>query len=136
MRQHKAPTNLQPHFCSSDSKNERMPAKPLGSDFPTASKARSDDALVMAVGITVVVSIVCATVTAHLLQSTLDMFGSSQAMVGIITDAGVVFDDKNTERQLSSATMAMIRTRDIATAMSIGSAFVLFSLFWRIFKKS
>jgi Ca2+/H+ antiporter len=90
----------------------------------------------MAIGITVVVSIICATVTAHLLQSTLDMFGSSQAMVGIITDAGVVFDDKNTERQLSSATLAMIRTRDIATAMAIGSILVLFSLAWRVFKRS
>ena len=90
----------------------------------------------MAIGITVLVSITCATVTAHLLQSTLDMFGSSQAMVGIITDAGVVFDDKNTERQLSSATFAMIRTRDIATAMAISSFLVLFSLFWRVFKRS
>jgi hypothetical protein len=90
----------------------------------------------MAIGITVVVSIVCTSVTAYLIQSTIDMFGSSQAMAGIITDSGVVFDDKNTERQLSSATLAMIRTRDIATAMAIGSILVLFSLAWRVFKRS
>jgi len=90
----------------------------------------------MAMCITVVVSILCASVTAYLIQATLDLFQSSNAMAGIITDSGVVFDDKNTERQLSSATLAMIRTRDIATAMAIGSICVLFSLVWRLFRRS
>lgn len=88
------------------------------------------------IGITVVVSIMCAGLTAYLLQSTLDTFQNSHAMAGLITDSGVVFDDKNTEKQLSQATVSMIRTRDIATAMTIGSIFVLGALSWRVFKKS
>lgn len=90
----------------------------------------------MVIGITVVVSIVCATLTVYLLQMTLDTFQDSRAMAGLITDSGVVFDDKNTEKQLSQATLAMIRTRDIAMATAIGSGMVLGALSWRVFKKS
>jgi len=90
----------------------------------------------MVIGITVVVSIICAGLTAYLLGLTLDTFQNSHAMAGIITDSGVVFDDKNTEKQLSQATVAMIRTRDIATATTIGSTLVLGALCWRVFKKS
>ncbi len=90
--------------------------------------------LLIAIGVTSIVSILCAAATAYLIQVTLDAFSSSTAMVGLITDAGLVFDDKNTERQLSSATLALKTTRDIALAMAVGSAFVAIGLLLRAVK--
>lgn len=96
--------------------------------------ASVEDNLLIAIGVTSIVSILCAAATAYLIQVTLDTFSSSTAMVGLITDSGVVFDDKNTERQLSSATLALKTTRDIALAMAAGSIFVAVGLLLRAVK--
>lgn len=88
----------------------------------------------MAIGVTAVVSILCSAATAFLIQKTLDAFQSSHAMAGLITDSGVVFDDKNTEAQLSSATLALKATRDIAMAVGFGSIMVVGGLAYRAFK--
>ena len=90
--------------------------------------------LLIAIGVTSIVSILCAAATAYLIQATLDAFSSSTAMVGLITDSGLVFDDKNTERQLSNATLALKTTRDIALAMAVGSSFVAIGLLIRAVK--
>lgn len=108
----------------------------MKSSKPKQNKSGNDETLHLVIGITVVVSIVCAGLTAYLLQACLDAFNSSHAMAGLITDSGVIFDDKNTEKQLSKATLAMIQTRDIATATAISSTLVLGALSWRVFKKS
>ena len=55
-------------------------------------------------------------------------------MVGLITNQGLVFDDKNTEKQLSSATLALKATRDIAMAVGFGSIMVVGGLVYRAFK--
>lgn len=96
--------------------------------------ASVEDNLLIAIGVTTIVSILCAAATAYLIQATLDAFSSSTAMVGLITDSGLVFDDKNTERQLSSATLALKTTRDIALAMAVGSSFVGIGLLLRAVK--
>lgn len=90
--------------------------------------------LMLAIGVTAIVSILCSIATAYLIQSTLDAFSSSHAMVGLITDQGLVFDDKNTEKQLSSATLALKSTRDIALAVGCGSVMVVGGLAYRAFK--
>ncbi|CAB4212868.1 hypothetical protein UFOVP1435_39 [uncultured Caudovirales phage] len=89
------------------------------------AKPSGADNLIMAIAVLSVISIACALVTAYLIQQTLDAFQSSHAMVGLITDSGLVFDDKNTERQLSSATRALMNTRDISVALAFGSTFVI-----------
>jgi len=90
--------------------------------------------LLVAIGVTAIVSILCSVATAYLIQSTLEAFSSSHAMVGLITDQGLVFDDKNTEKQLSSATLALKSTRDIALAVGFGSIMVVGGLAYRAVK--
>lgn len=99
---------------------------------PKSESGNAND--IYAVGVSAVVSVLCAGATAWLLQYTLDSFNDSRAMAGLITDSGVVFDDKNTERQLSQATLAMKATRDIAIAMAFGSAAVLGAIIYRVFR--
>lgn len=50
----------------------------------------------------------------------LDSFQSSATMALLITDAGVKSDDANLERQLSTATAALVACRDFAFALGIG----------------
>ena len=50
----------------------------------------------------------------------LDSFQDSHAMVGLITDAGVIFDDKNLEGNLSSATQGLRMAKDFGLALVIG----------------
>lgn len=104
----------------------------LKSKQPKESGANEN--LVLAIGVTAVVSILCSFATSYLVQKTLDAFQSSHAMVGLITDQGLKFDDKNTENQLSSATLALMATRDIALAVGFGSLMVIGGLIWRAVK--
>ena len=108
-----------------------MPKAKPKSAQPSASV---EDNLLIAIGVTSIVSILCAGATTYLIQATLNAFQDSHAMVGLITDSGLVFDDKNTERQLSSATLALKTTRDIALAMAVGSSFVGIGLLLRATK--
>ena len=103
---------------------------------PKPKPVSGNDNDVVAVGISAFVTIACAATTACLLQYTLNSFQDSRAMAGIITDSGLVFDDKNTERQLSQATLAMKATRDIAIAMAFGSIAVLGAIIYRVVKRS
>jgi len=103
---------------------------------PKPKPVSGNDNDVYAVGISAFVTIACAATTAWLLQYTLNSFQDSRAMAGIITDSGLVFDDKNTERQLSQATLAMKATRDIAIAMAFGSTAVLGAIIYRVIKRS
>jgi hypothetical protein len=106
-------------------------AKPK-SKLPKESGANEN--LIVAIGVTAIISILCSASTAFLVQRTLDAFQDSHAMVGLITDQGLKFDDKNTENQLSSATLALMATRDIALAVGFGSAMVIGGLVWRAVK--
>lgn len=89
-----------------------------------------------AVGISAIVTIACAGATAWLLQYTIQSFQDSNTMALLITDAGVKSDDKNLEHQLSTATLAMKATRDIAMAMAFGSTAILTAIIYRIYKRS
>ena len=52
-------------------------------------------------------------------------------MVGLITDAGLVFDDKNLEGNLSNATRGLVAVRDFGTALIIGLVGVGLAIFVR-----
>ena len=82
----------------------------------------------------ITITALCSLVTAFILQETLDAFQDSTAMVALITDSGLKFDDQNTERRLSSATMAMIHTRDVSVAMFIGLLMASAGMTYRFFK--
>lgn len=82
----------------------------------------------------ITITAMCSLVTAFILQETLDAFQDSTAMVALITDSGLKFDDQNTERRLSSATMAMIHTRDVSVAMFVGLLMASAGMTYRFFK--
>jgi hypothetical protein len=96
---------------------------------------RSDGNLLIAVGIILVVSCVCAIYTAWVVNGVLEAFASSQTMALLITDAGVKSDDANLERQLSSATAALKMSADIAYALVVASMMMGIALVWRVFSK-
>ena len=50
----------------------------------------------------------------------LSSFQSTNAMVMLITDAGVKSDDKNLERQLTAATLGLQACRDLGLALAVG----------------
>ena len=103
--------------------------------MPNPRSERSDSNLVIAVGIILAVSCVCAIYTAWIVNGVLDAFASSQTMALLITDAGVKSDDANLERQLSSATLALKMSADIAYALVVASVMMAGALVWRVFSK-
>ena len=52
-------------------------------------------------------------------------------MAGLITDAGLVFDDKNLESNLSNATQGLMMVRDFGLALIIGVSGVGLAVFVR-----
>ena len=101
---------------------------------PLSVQSVHEDNLVIAIVIMITITALCSAVTAFILQETLDAFQDSNAMVALITDSGLKFDDKNTERRLSSATMAMIHTRDVALAMFVGIVMAAAGMTYRFLK--
>ena len=55
-------------------------------------------------------------------------------MALLITDAGVKSDDKNLERQLTTATMTLNYLRDIGLAVVVGSLMVAVTMGIRLFR--
>jgi len=98
-------------------------------------RSESDSNLVIAVGIILAVSCVCAIYTAWIVNGVLEAFASSQTMALLITDAGVKSDDANLERQLSSATLALKMSADIAYALVVASVMMAGALAWRMLGK-
>ncbi len=98
-------------------------------------KSESDGNLVIAVGIILFVSCICALYTAWIVNGVLEAFASSQTMALLITDAGVKSDDANLERQLSSATLALKMSADIAYALVVASLMMAGALAWRMLGK-
>ena len=96
---------------------------------------RSDGNLLIAVGIILVIACACALYTAWIVQGVLNAFASSQTMALIITDAGIKSDDANLERQLSSATLALKTSADVAYALVVASLMMGLALGWRVFAK-
>lgn len=72
----------------------------------------------------VVVSMICALTVYLTADFILASFRSTEAMVLLITDAGVRSDDKTLERNLSSATLALTTCRDVCLALFLGCCLI------------
>jgi len=72
----------------------------------------------------VVVSMICALTVYLTADFILASFRSTDAMVMLITDAGVRSDDKTLERNLSSATLALATCRDVCLALFLGCCLI------------
>jgi len=90
----------------------------------------SDNLLLSVVGLLLVCAIT-AVLVASICAFVLDSFQDSHAMAMLITDAGVKSDDKNLERQLSQATLALKACRDLGWALGMGSLGVGVAVFIR-----
>jgi len=72
----------------------------------------------------VVVSMICALTVYLTADFILASFRSTEALVMLITDAGIRSDDKTLERNLSSATLALGTCRDICLALFLGCCLI------------
>lgn len=86
------------------------------------SVSGSDTNLLIAVAGLVAFSAIAAIATAYICGFVLDSFQDTNAMVMLITDAGTKSDDKNLEKNLSSATLALKACRDLGLALAVGCA--------------
>jgi preprotein translocase subunit SecF len=79
--------------------------------------------------------LVCSAVgafsVAYISSYILDSFQNTNAMVMLITDAGTKSDDKNLERQLTSATLGLKACRDLGWALAVGCVGVGVAVFLR-----
>ncbi len=88
--------------------------------------------LLYAVGLLVIAAFVSAACSAFICDFVLRSFQDSQSMVLLITDAGTKSDDKNLERNLTSATLALKSCRDLGWALSVGCFGVGVGVFLRL----
>lgn len=72
----------------------------------------------------VVVSMICALTVYLTADFILASFRQTDALVLLITDAGLRSDDKTLERNLSSATLALATCRDICLALFLGCCLI------------
>ena len=77
-------------------------------------------------------SLIASASTAWICQYVLDSFQDSHAMAMLITDAGVLSDDKNLEKNLSVATQGLQVAKDFGLALTIGVVGVGLAVFVRI----
>ena len=98
---------------------------------PNPESRRANDNLLLSVVGLLLVCAITAVLVASICAFVLDSFQDSHAMAMLITDAGVKSDDKNLERQLSDATLALKACRDLGWALGIGSCGVGVAVFVR-----
>jgi len=77
-------------------------------------------------------SLVASASTVFICQFVLDSFQDSHAMAMIISDAGIVSDDKNLEGNLSVATQGLHMAKDFGLALVIGVIGVGIAVFVRV----
>lgn len=73
-----------------------------------------------------------AVAVAFISEYILSSFQDTNAMVMLITDAGTKSDDKNLERQLTSATLGLKACRDLGWALAVGCVGVGVAVFLRL----
>lgn len=99
---------------------------------PKPSPSGSDANLLWA-SVGLIACTMIGAVGVYLLSSfVLDSFQDTNAMVMLITDAGTKSDDKNLERNLSTATLGLQACRDLGLALAIGCLGVGVAVFLRI----
>lgn len=82
--------------------------------------ARSDRNLLWASVGLIACSFVGAVAVYYLCDYVLSSFQDTNAMVMLITDAGTKSDDKNLERNLTTATLGLQACRDLGLALAFG----------------
>lgn len=89
----------------------------------------------IALGATTLIAGACAIVTAWAIDTTLSAFRDTHAMVALITQDGLKFDDKETEKQLSGATAALRFCYEVALALGVSTAMIALALVVRVWRE-
>jgi hypothetical protein len=103
---------------------------------PAKESPSGDKNLLLAVALLVVAALLSAAASAFICDFVLRSFQDTNAMVMLITDAGTKSDDKNLERNLSAATLALKTCRDLGWALSVGCLGVGVAVFLRLRRES
>jgi hypothetical protein len=99
----------------------------VASDKPQADSFNPHNLLVAVVGCILISSL--ASITVYLTSDLiLQSLRSTDAMVVLITDKGIVSDDVNLEKNLNSATAALMACRDIALGLAISCGLIFTAL--------
>jgi hypothetical protein len=99
-------------------------AKPLPKESGSAN-------LLLAVTLLTGFAGVAALASAYISTVVLDLLQSRDALVMIVTDAGIKSDSVSVEQGLSSATMALKSVRDLGWALAVGCLGVGVAVFLR-----
>ena len=100
--------------------------------MPSVAKQSGDTNLLWALVLIVVACSMTALASYWICDFVLGSFQDTNAMVMLITDAGTKSDDKNLERNLSTATLGLQACRDLGLALAIGCLGVGVAVFLRI----
>ncbi len=103
---------------------------------PEKESPSADRNLLYAVCGLVLAAFVAAAASAWICDFVLRSFQDSQSMVLLLTDAGTKSDDKNLERNLTAATLALKTCRDLGWALSVGCLGVGVAVFLRLRKEN
>ena len=103
---------------------------------PAKERPSADKNLLFAVCGLVMAAFVAAACSAWICDFVLRSFQDTNAMVMLITDAGTKSDDKNLERNLSAATLALKTCRDLGWALAVGCLGVGVAVFLRLRKEN
>ena len=106
-------------------------AKPRKDKFAVPAVCHHQRHLLWAIISILICALIASVAVVWISQYILNSFQDSNAMVGLITDAGLVFDDKNLEGNLSNATRGLVAVRDFGTALIIGLVGVGLAIFVR-----
>lgn len=98
----------------------------------TKKREVSNNLIIVVLSI-LVISLAVGLLTAYSCDWVLESFGNSNTMVMLITDAGIISDDKHLEHELTQATATLTFLRDISLALVIGSVGVMTGLFYKHF---
>lgn len=85
-----------------------------------SNQPSADDNLVLVVCFLTAFAGLSAFASAYISGYVLDTLQSRDALVMIVTDAGIKSDSVSVEQGLSSATTALLAVRDLGMALSIG----------------
>ena len=95
-----------------------IPNRNRNAESPDANR---HDNLHLSISGLLIVTCFAAILVAGICEFVLSSFQDSHAMAMLITDAGVKSDDKNLERNLTSATHALLICRDMGWALAVGA---------------
>ena len=99
-----------------------------------SNQPSADDNLVLVVCFLTAFAGLSAFASAYISGYVLDTLQSRDALVMIVTDAGIKSDSVSVEQGLSSATTALLAVRDLGMALSIGCLGVGLALSIRQYK--